>query len=399
MNIAFVGCGFVAGFYARTMHNHPRLKLVGVMDRDPRRAAHFADFYGVPCYRSFEELLADDAVQIVVNLTNPGSHYEVSRASLEAGKHVYSEKPLSTDFTQACELVELAERRGLYLSSAPCNVLGDSAQTVWKALRENAIGPVRLVYAELDDGLIHRMRYRRWKSEHGVPWPSKDEFEVGCTLEHAGYYLTWLAAFFGPAESVTAFASCQIPDKETDVPLDVIAPDFSVAAIRFRSGVVARITCSIVAPHDHRLRIFGDDGVLSVEECWNYRSPVYLKRRTRWALFMEKFPLASTVLGLDGKRYPLLKVAEQRHRYSGTHMMDFARGVAELEAAISERRPSRLSAQFTLHVNEIVLTMQNPGLMGCPRLLTSSFEPMEPMAGTDGPSAMVRERIEPIYSS
>ncbi len=206
-------------------------------------------------------------------------------------------------------MVELADRRGLHLSSAPCNVLGETAQTVWKALRVHAIGPVRLAYAEMDDGLVHRMRYRHWKSELGVPWPWKDEFEVGCTLEHAGYYITWLAAFFGPAESVTAFSSCQVPEKETDVPLDVTAPDFSVAAIRFRNGVVARLTCSVIAPHDRRLRIFGDDGVLSVADCWNDRSPVYLKRRTRWSPLMGKFPLASMVLGHEGKKYPLIKAA------------------------------------------------------------------------------------------
>ena len=243
--------------------------------------------------------------------------------------------------------------------------------------REGAIGPVRLVYAELDDGLIHRMRYRHWRSEHGISWPSQDEFEVGCTLEHAGYYLSWLAAFFGPAESITAFASCQIPDKQTDVPLGVMSPDFSVAAIRFGGGVVARVTCSIIAPHDHRLRIFGDDGVLSVEDCWDYRSPVRLKQRTRWALFMEKFPLASKALGLDGRRYPMVKDGATKRRYQGTHRMDFARGVAEMADAITEGRPSRLSARFSLHVNELVLAMQDPESLGCPRAISSTFEPMD----------------------
>jgi predicted dehydrogenase len=381
MNIAIVGCGFVAGFYIQTLRNHPQLKLIGVMDRDPGRAADLAGFCKVLRYESLEQLLADDRVQIVLNLTNPRSHYEVSRACLLAGKHVYSEKPLATDYSQAEELVELAERKDLYLSSAPCNVLGKSAQTVWKALREKAIGPVRLVYAELDDGLVHRMRYRHWKSQSGVPWPYQDEFEVGCTLEHAGYYVTWLVAFFGPAHSVTAFASCQIPDKETDVPLEVVAPDFSVATIRFHSGVVARITCSIIAPHDHRLRIFGDDGVLSVEDCWNYGSPVYLKRRTRLSLFLERFPLISKSLGFEAKRYPMVKVADQKYRYRGTHTMDFARGVAELAAAIAEGCPPRLSSRFSLHVNEIVLTMQDPELMGCPRTIQTVFEPTEPLAG------------------
>ena len=110
------------------------------------------------------------------------------------------------------------QRGGLGLASAPCSLLGETAQTVWRALRERVVGTVRLVYAEMDDGMVFRMPYRSWVSAAGVPWPAKDEFEVGCTFEHAGYYLTWFPAFFGPARTVTAFSACLAPDKQTDVP-------------------------------------------------------------------------------------------------------------------------------------------------------------------------------------
>ena len=277
MRVAFVGCGFVADYYASTLPNYPELELVGVMDREAGRATKFAQHWKLPVvYPTLQALLDDRSVELVLNLTNPRSHFEVSKACLLAGRHVYSEKPLATIFGEAEELVRLAEEKGLHLSSAPCNVLGESAQTAWKALREGAIGKVRLVYAELDDGLIHRMRYTKWINPSGAPWPYKDEFEVGCTLEHAGYYITWLAAFFGPARSVSTFAACQIRDKGTE--LDVLAPDFAVGCIEFASGVVARLTCSIIAPHDHALRVFGDEGVLSVKECWDYCCPVHIKR-------------------------------------------------------------------------------------------------------------------------
>ncbi len=92
-----------------------------------------------------------------------------------------------------------------------------------------------------------------------MPWPYKDEFEVGCTLEHAGYYLGWLAAWFGPAVTVTSFASVQVPDKVPGETFAVTSPDFSVACIQFASGVVARLTCSILAPHDHSLKVVGDE--------------------------------------------------------------------------------------------------------------------------------------------
>ncbi len=379
MKLAFVGCGFVADFYAQTLRNYPSLEIAGVTDCAAGRAERFGAYYGLPVYRTLTELLADRDVEVVLNLTNPRVHYEVTRACLMAGKHVYSEKPLATDFAQAQELVGMAEERGRLLSSAPCSVLGETAQTLWRALRRGAIGPVRLAYAELDDGLIHRMHYRGWFSDSGSPWPYQDEFEVGCTLEHAGYYVTWLAAFFGPASSVTSYARCLIPDKGTETPLRPAAADFSVAAIEFESGVVARLTCGIVAPHDHSLKIIGDDGVLAIDECWSYGAPVHLHRRTEGGRWLKRLGWLTALPGIGARRLPLVRRPRMRHAYKGTHRMDFARGVVELVRAAKTGTACRLSARFALHVNEIVLAIQSPELMGSPRKLTTTFEPMEPM--------------------
>lgn len=112
MRIAIVGCGFVADYYLKTLPSYPELEIAGVMDRIEERASHLAAYHSVPTYRSLEELLADSSVEIVLNLTNPSSHYEVSKAALAAGKHVYSEKPLAMKMSEAKELVELAKQRG-----------------------------------------------------------------------------------------------------------------------------------------------------------------------------------------------------------------------------------------------------------------------------------------------
>lgn len=370
VGVAFVGCGYVADFYARTMSEHPGLQLVGVFDRDASRSARFSKHHGVPAWPSLEALLADDRVAIVANLTNPESHYDVSRVALEAGRHVYSEKPLAMDVARARELVDLSRDRGRLLSSAPCSVLGETAQTVWKALREERVGRVRLVYAELDDGMVHRMPYQRWVSESGTPWPSRNEFEVGCTLEHAGYYVTWLTAFFGPVESVTAFASCQVPDKAADVSPERVAPDFSVAAVRFHSGVVARLTCSIVAPHDHSLRIVGDEGVLGTKDCWYYGSPVHIQRFVTIRRRTLPHPLK--------KRVPLVR-RPPRYQSRASAQMDFSRGIAEMARAITEERPCRLSPEYSLHNTEVVLAIHDAARLGTPYEVRSTFSPMEPM--------------------
>jgi len=382
MRLAFVGCGYVADFYIKTLPYHPELELVGVYDWNPQRLAHFSNFYSVEVYDSLEALLTDDRVEIVVNLTNPESHYEVTKASLMAGKHVYTEKPLALTFDEAEDLVELAKQLGLYISSAPCSLYGDSAQTLWKALRHNIIGNVYLAYAELDDGMTHRLGYQNWVSKSGTPWPYKNEFETGCTIEHAGYYLTWLTAFFGPAKVVTSFSSCLIPNKTKGVSPEAMAPDFSVGCIEFSSGIVARITCSIVAEVDRGLKIIGDEGTLSIKDCWNYRSPVYLeKRQGRQSWIWKKIPILSRLLRDYAKpTYPLLSNPNRAHNQQNQlDIMDYGYGIAELADAIQENRPCRISADHALHVTEITLSLQHPQEMGSPRKMKSTFTPITPL--------------------
>ena len=371
MRIAIVGSGYVADMYVQTMILHPNLELAAVFDRDVDRLGRFTKFYGLRAVDSLEEILNDSSIALVFNLTNPSSHYDVSKACLEAGKHVYSEKPLAMAMVDATELVELAERRGLLLTSAPCSVLGECAQTLWKAVRGNVVGRVHAVYVEMDDGPVHRMAYRQWYSKSGTPWPAKDEFEVGCTLEHAGYVLTWLCAIFGPATNVTAFGSTTIPDKQTDEPLETNSPDFTVGCIRFSSGVVARLTCSIVAPHDHRLRVFGEEGVLGTDETWNYRSPVWIKR---YYLIRRKMIVSpfKKKLRLVGRENRLVK-------YGSASYMDFCRGAAEMVASLEENRPCRLSPRFALHVDELSLALHEAGEAGTCRSIVSTFEPKRPV--------------------
>src|SRR5262249_12462553 len=171
-NIAVVGCGYVAEFYGKTLDNYPDLKLVGAYDRNEDNLKAFCRRWPARPYGTLQELLADGSVEIVLNLTNPRSHYEVTKQCIKARKHVYSEKPLAMESEKARELVRLAGEVSVYLAGAPCSVLGETAQAVWRVLREGAIGTVRLVYANFDDGMIApQLSPWLWKNESGVPWP------------------------------------------------------------------------------------------------------------------------------------------------------------------------------------------------------------------------------------
>jgi len=363
--IAFVGCGFVADFYLATMANHPNLRLIGVFDRDRERGNALASHHRLMQYRDLEALLGDDRVEIVVNLTSPENHYEVSLQALLADKHVYSEKPLATTYQAAEAIVSLAERRDLVLSSAPCSLLSETAQTLWRAVRRGDIGRPQLAYAQLDDGALHRMPYKTWRSVSGAPWPYRTELKTGCTLEHGAYYLTWLSALFGPVTEVRAFAANIVADVlEVETP----GPDFATAGLKFQAGVSARVTCSIIAPSDHSLTLVGEEGVLHTADAWDYGSPIHIRR--------------ARPLGTPGHLrlkeptiYPLVRPADFPHRYEGFHQMDFCRGIAEVADAVAERRPSRLSARHALHALDIALAMS----AGQSRTFSTSLDPVAPM--------------------
>jgi predicted dehydrogenase len=387
MNLAMIGCGYVAEFYSATLCNYPQLKLIGAFDHNPRNLNEFCRATEVRQYKDVRELLDDRSVELVLNLTNPRSHFEVTRQCLDAGKHVYSEKPLAMSIEDSRQLVALAAAKGMRLASAPGSFLNEQAQAIAKAVREGLIGRIRLVYANFDDGMIapHQKPWN-WRNNFGVPWPAKDEFEVGCTYEHAGYLLTWLAAFFGPAKTVTAFASCQIRNK--GIPVDTMAPDFTVGCIEYGREVVARVTCSLVAPKDRSLTIIGDDGVIKVESVRDELCPVYLQRLSSgrrtilwhgcvngWRKFFRWRPARSNSIYLNSNCF-----SNRRHRLADdAKPVDFCRGPAELANAIREDRPCRLSPELGLHIVELTEALQYPERFGGRKVIESSIAPIEPM--------------------
>lgn len=409
MKVGAIGCGYVFDHYMATWGRHPGLVLKGVADRDAARRDVVALAYKLKAYASNDKLLADPEIAIVANLTSIESHFEVTRAALMAGKHVYSEKPLAPDMEQARALIALADSLGLRLSCAPSNVMSDTTQTMWKAVRDGAVGDPRIVYAEFDDNVIYRMHPETWRSRTGAPWPYLHEYEWGCTYEHVGYHLTWLCAIFGPVESVTAFSKQTLPDK-TNLPLHPPdTPDFSVACLNFQSGVVARVTCSIGAPYDHRMRIIGNAGMLTADTYRNYRCPVYLERfsqltlNARKAMSVRTNSLLQNLLGVGGGRVKLLRDPPPGAGGRGTlpkarwwspgdllraarlvelGQQDKAIGIAELADALRAGRPSFPPHDFTLHLMELTIAIQNAGPYGSSIRLKTSFAPIEPRPET-----------------
>ncbi|MCF8479074.1 MAG: NAD-dependent epimerase/dehydratase family protein [Rhodospirillum sp.] len=378
IGIAFVGGGFVADLYMQTLGDHPELTLVGVHDRDPKRLKAFTEHHGLKAYDSLESLLVDPKVAIVVNLTNPRNHVEISRAALEAGKHVYSEKPLAMTLEEAKALASLARDKGLLLAAAPCNHLSESIQTLAQALGKGWLGRALLVQAEMDDGMIPALDHGHWRSISGAPWPSRDEFEVGCTMEHAGYQIGPLIHLFGPVRKVTSLNACRLPDKGKDVGVSVLSPDLSIGLLEFDDGVVARLTNSILAPQDRSLRVVGEAATAWVHDVWEYDAPVRIAPvgasvKHKVVRKIEK-ALNRWVPGLMlGRALASVRPVVATRPKGGGHLMDFSRGIVALAEHLNGG-PNQVPTDMALHVTEVVLALQMPPGTAMPLTMTTTVD-------------------------
>jgi len=138
---------------------------------------------------------------------------------------------------------------------------------------------------------------------------------------------------------------------------------------------VARLTCGILAPHDHSIKIVCDQGVLYTDESWDYRSPVYSRRMVsiRRKTFLNPFR----------KKHQLPPAPNGRPKTKGSQSMDFARGPAELVDAIRNNRPSRMSARFSLHVNEMALAIHWAREKGATHRMSTTFDAIQPMTWSE----------------
>jgi len=326
--IGILGCGVISKVYAEKTAALPFLELTACADRIPARARALAEAHGVPQALEPEALLASDDVDVVVNLTVPGAHFETTRAALEAGKSVFSEKPLALSSAEAQELGELAERRGLRLGCAPDTFLGAGLQTCRKLLDEGAIGePVSYT------GFLMYPGPEAWH-------PGPDIFYqrgAGPLFDMGPYYLTALAVLLGPARRVTS--SARITHAQRTIgseplrgqTIDVEVPTHVSAVIDLEAGPVATLVTSfdVAATRLRNIEIQGTEGTLAVPDPNTFGGPVRLCRAgsREW----EERPLSHA------------NAAQSR-----------GLGLADMVLAAREGRPHRASYELAAHVLEMM---------------------------------------------
>jgi predicted dehydrogenase len=347
--LGVVGCGNIATPYAKSIAAADGLELVAATDPIPGRAdALVAEFGGV-VHPTLAALLADASVDAVVNLTAAVAHAEVTRAALEAGKHVHSEKPLALRHDEARELVELADERGLLLSASPATLLGEAQQTFWRLVRDGAVGTVRVAYAEANWG-----RIETW---HPTPTTI---LSVGAMGDVGVYPLAILTAIFGPVRRALGYRSMALADRvdRDGKPFTIETPDFAVGVLEHEGGLVSRVTASFyTTPGCQRgIELQGDDGILWL--------PTWLDAGSRVLL-------STTGNADDYEEVPPLR--------SPHHGVDWSRPLVDLAAAVRDGRRPRASGEHAAHLVEVLEAIERSHREGGPVEVRSSFAPPEPM--------------------
>ena len=349
LRVAIVGCGNIAGPYARTIKPYAELELMGATDIDLSRAQALVDENGGRVYADLDEMLADPNIDLIINLTIHHAHPAVITQCLNAGKHVHSEKPLALTYAEAKALVELADAKGLRLSCSPITFMGEAQQTAWKTIRDGKLGTVRVVYCEVNWGRI--------ESWHPNPGPF---YEVGALFDVGVYPLTLATTFFGPARKVTAYGTVLHPDRVTKEgePFHIDTPDWVVAAVELENGTVVRLTTNFyVGNHSKQkgLEFHGDIGSLFLGSFQDFHADV------EYSEFRGTYEAVPYV----------------REPYQG---IEWGRCVVEIAEAMAEGRPQRATGAQAAHVVEILCAIQQSYTEGRPLEVTSNFPPPWPMA-------------------
>ncbi len=346
--IGIIGCGNISKIYCLNAARFPHTEVVACADLDLDRARARAAEHGIPKALAVEELLADPEVQIAVNLTVPAVHAEVSRRILEAGKHVYSEKPLATNRDDAAALLALARSKGLRVGCAPDTFLGAGLQTCRRLIDEGVIGePVGAA---------------GWMLSRGPEgWHPDPEFfyqpGAGPMFDMGPYYLTAFTSLLGPVRRVTGSARVSFPERiigsaaKRGQTIRVNTATHIAGVLDFAGGAVGTLTTSfdVHATNAQHIEVYGSEGTLMVPDPNTFGGTVGL-RRAGEKTFTEQalqFPYEDNVRGI---------------------------GVAEMAAAIIADRPHRASGAMAMHVLDLMIAFHESSAAGRHVELGSSMQ-------------------------
>jgi predicted dehydrogenase len=335
VGVGVIGAGVISTQYLDNLTTFPDVEVLFIADLDADRARAQAEKYGIPGNGTTEQLLAHPGIEIVVNLTIPVAHVAVARQALEAGKNVWTEKPIALDRDSGAALVAEAARRGLRVATAPDTFLGVGLQTGKRLIEAGAIGTP----------LTALVLFQASGPEAWHPNPDFLYAEgAGPLFDMGPYYLTALVQNFGPVARVAALSSTSRATRviatgpRAGEEFGVEVPTHISALIEFESGASAQATFSFQS-HLRRaavLEIAGTDATLVFPDPNMFDGDLLL-----WT---------------DGAEEP-----ETIRTVSATGR---GAGVVDLARAIRADVPERASGELSYHVLDIMVSIAEAASAG-----------------------------------
>ncbi|AIQ68762.1 Gfo/Idh/MocA family protein [Paenibacillus graminis] len=327
VKVGIIGCGKISSIYMENCQKFAILDLAACADIDPARAAEQAAAYGIPNVYTVDQLLEDPEIEIVINLTIPAAHAGISLRALEAGKHVYVEKPLAVTREEGRKVLETARAKGLLVGSAPETFLGAGIQTALKMIEDGVIGrPVAATSFMMSRG--HEF------------WHPDPEFYYaaggGPMFDMGPYYLTALVQLLGPIRTVAGITGKAMAERTITsekkagkkIPVDI--PTHVAGTLQFSSGAIATLIMSfdVFGGSDlPPIEIYGTEGSLQVPDPNTFGGTVKYRRTGEG----------------EWREQPLLPGYDQNTRGIGP---------ADMAYAIRTGRPHRASGELAYHVLE-----------------------------------------------
>jgi predicted dehydrogenase len=344
MKLGIIGCGSISDAYLRGAASSRIVSVKSVTDILPALAVAKSAAYGVNAV-SMDAMLDDPDIAIIVNLTPPQAHAEISHQAIAAGKHVYSEKPFAVTVAEAKHLVAAANAAGVRIGSAPDTFLGASHQTVRRLIDEGRIGKVvgaAATFANPGMEMWHPNPFFFFQKGGGPV------LDIGC------YPITQLVNCLGPVESVVAHASkgretrlvtSGGPHKGKEIPVEV--PTTVNGILAFASGANVTLTASwdIWKHRREPIEFYGDEGSILNPDPNFFGGPVRIATRDgEW----QDVPSGGQPFGKLNRKF------DNGHEVADYRMV----GVFDMASAIAAGRPHRANGELALHVLEVMESLE-----------------------------------------
>ncbi len=352
VGVGVVGCGNISAKYMENLLRLSPVRLAACADLDAGRAKARAAQFGIRAL-SVEELLADQSIELVLNLTVPQAHEQVACLALSAGKHVYNEKPLSISSQAARRVLDEAQRQHLLVGCAPDTFLGGGLQTCRKLIDDGWIGEPVAATASI---MLHG--HESWHPDPAFFYQRGG----GPMLDVGPYYVTALVSLLGPVRRVTGstrvtFAQRTVTSQpKYGVKIEVEVPTHFAAVVDFVQGAVATLVASfdIWSSNVPLLELYGTQGSLSLPDPNEFGGPVRVRRAGagEW----REMPLS----------------------HGNTHNAR-GLGVADMALAIRSGRPHRASGDLAYHVLDVMEAVDNASREACHIEITSTCDRPAPL--------------------